>query len=68
MKASIFYSVDAFNVWAKGKMLNKNVIIHTVTWEAHDTLDSGFAIIVYHPEDPFWDEVKQGIPEQLAAI
>lgn len=56
MKAKIFYDVESFNRWAKGKALTKDVIIHTVAWQRESVSDSGFAIIVYHPEDPFWDK------------
>jgi hypothetical protein len=60
MKVKMFYGKvqdinDAFNSWAKGKGLTRDVIIHTVAFPAvaygqYDTI----AIVVYYPEgSPF---------------
>ena len=58
MKAKIFYDIESFNRWAKGKALTRNVIIHTLTWPKTHPEDTGFGIVVYHPEDPMWEQVK----------
>lgn len=58
MKAKVFYDIESFNRWAKGKALTRNVIIHTLTWRQLTPEDSGFAIVVYHPEDPMWEKVN----------
>jgi len=56
MKVKIFYGTiksvtEAFNRWAKGKALTKNIIIHSVAFPApsEGTTDL-FAIFVYYPE------------------
>jgi len=51
---------DAFNKWAKGKALTKEVIIHTHI-EAFYELGKyapKMTITVIHPEDPFWDATQ----------
>ncbi|GAI79199.1 unnamed protein product [marine sediment metagenome] len=61
MKCKIFYgkveqAEDAFNKWAKGKALKKDVLIQTVAYSAgEEFLYDGIAIIVFHPEDPLLD-------------
>jgi hypothetical protein len=51
--------MDAFNKWAKGKALTRDVLIHTVhTNVMYDTGETQIAIVVYHPEDPFWDATQ----------
>jgi len=64
MKCKIFIGTwyeaqDAFNQWAKGKALTREVLIHTIPlsnepWEKYDDI----AIVVYHPEDPQWDKTE----------
>jgi hypothetical protein len=67
MKCKIFIgewyeAQDAFNQWAKGKALTRDVVIHTIPLSrTPEMTDAWIAIIVYHPEDPFWDET----PKQL---
>jgi len=52
---------DAFNKWAKGKALKRDIIIHTNCLieeiEGHQQLY--MVITVYHPEDEFWDKVQE---------
>ena len=56
MKVKIFYGKpekvqEAFNEWAKGKALNRNIIIHTIAYTAPDIgTEDYIAIIVYYPE------------------
>lgn len=64
MKCKIFIgqwheAQDAFNKWAKGKKLGKDVIIHeqTILSDEVPFIDR-LAIIVYHPDDPFWDKTE----------
>jgi hypothetical protein len=67
MKCKIFVGIwyeaqDAFNQWAKGKALTRDVLIHTICIGKENIYTDGrIAIIVYHPEDPYWDET----PKQL---
>ena len=58
MKAKIFYDINSFNAWAKGKALTRDVILHTITWERNTPGDTGFAIVVFHPENDVWDKVQ----------
>jgi len=64
MKCEIFIgeyyeAQDAFNKWAKGKALTRDVLIHTVfVGYPHGCMSPHIAIIVYHPEDPFWDATE----------
>lgn len=64
MKCKIFignwYEVqDLFNAWAKGKVLTREVLIHEQVMNTHDAQDNTImAIIVYHPEDPYWDKTE----------
>jgi len=48
---------DAFNKWAHGKHLDKDVIIHEqmVSIDAKSLEDVWLFIFVYHPETPFWE-------------
>ena len=61
MKVKIFYGTiksvtEAFNRWAKGKALTKNVIIHSVISPAPGpgAIDL-FAIFIYYPEGSQFD-------------
>ena len=62
MKVKIFYGTiksvtEAFNRWAKGKALSRNIIIHTIAYPAPDTgTEDYIAIVVYYPE---WIEEEQ---------
>ena len=70
MKCKIFWgkpmeAVDAFNKWAKGKALTREVLIHEqIIYVPDDGNIQILLIIVYHPEDPFWDAT----PEQTEKI
>lgn len=61
MKCKIFVGTwfeaeHAFNNWAKGKQLTREVIIHEIVIPpASPALMQLFAIIVYHPEGKEWD-------------
>ena len=67
MKMKVFEGIwyeamDAFNKWAKGKQLNRDVIIQThLSYDIHMELKPRLTIIVIHPEDPVWDST-QGEP------
>jgi len=55
-----YEAMDAFNAWAKGKLLNREVIIQTHMYDAAiSSPDSYLLIVVVHPEDPFWDATPQ---------
>lgn len=62
MKCKIFIgeyyeAEEAFNVWAKGKPLTKEVLIHEQIAYAHNNSSNPLLlIIVYHPDDAFWDK------------
>ena len=64
MKCKIFTgewydAQDAFNKWAKGKALTRDVVIHTVfVGFPQACMSPHIAIIVYHPEDPQWDKTE----------
>jgi len=64
MKMKVFYDEvlkvqDAFNKWAKGKKLTKDVIIQVVPFPASESSYSdGMAIVVIHPEGKEWDETE----------
>jgi len=71
MKAKIFCGVwykalDAFNKWAKGKALTKEILIHTHVYgtEAH-MKEHMLDIIVIHPEDPQYDKTEPHITAPL---
>jgi hypothetical protein len=55
-----FEAQDAFNEWAKGKALTKQVIIHTIYTPVKGTQGIKYcvAIVVYHPEDEVWQKVN----------
>ena len=65
MKCKIFYgkwydAMDAFNQWAKGKALTKDVIIHTLPNLSKLAVeDPEIVIVVYHPEDEHWDKTEK---------
>jgi hypothetical protein len=69
MKLKIFWGcakdvVDQFNAWAKGKVLNKEVIIHEHCFKTVPPEPSVIVMLfVYYPELPQWDET----PKQLTA-
>jgi len=72
MKCKIFYgapieAVDAFNKWAKGKALTREVLIHEqVIYPRIEIPEPQLVIIVYHPEGPFWDATQaEPIPRVL---
>jgi len=48
--------MDAFNQWAKGKALSKDVIIHTQTYTVYKAAEYSehMTITVYHPEEAPW--------------
>lgn len=66
MKCKIFkgtwYDVqEAFNKWAKGKSLTRDVIIHTQVTERVESCESTsptLMIIVFHPEGKEWDTTE----------
>jgi len=64
MKCKIFWGCvaeaqDAFNKWAEGKALSRDVIIHElVIRQASDLERASIAIVVYHPEGAVWDSTK----------
>jgi hypothetical protein len=50
---------DQFNQWAKGKVLNREVIIQTQVTERIEGCDETspkLMIIVFYPEDSTWEE------------
>jgi len=65
MKIKVFVgewyeTMDAFNKWAKGKALTREVLIQT---HANYVLTgAGYThfldIVVIHPEDPYWDKTE----------
>jgi len=60
---------DAFNNWAKGKALSRDVLIHEQVMHSHDTQGNTImAIIVYHPEDPYWDKTERWPKEIREAV
>ena len=64
MKLKIFIgpwyeTQDAFNQWAKGKALTKEVLIHTHIFNNTAISNNMWAaIVVIHPEDPQWDRTE----------
>lgn len=64
MKCKIFFgewyeAQDAFNEWAKGKTLDRTVIIHEQVYCIEDSVKhTRLMIIVYHPEGAIWDSTK----------
>lgn len=71
MKCKVFtgppeLAVILFNMWAKGKALCKDVLIHTQVAERIVGCDSTapiLIIIVYHPDDPYWDKTQVTTPQ-----
>ena len=65
MKCKIFIGTwyeaqDAFNNWAKGKALTKEVLIHEQIFKrGQEPSDICLIIIVYHPEDEHWDKTEK---------
>ena len=54
-----FEAQDAFNQWAKGKALSRDVIIHTIPLHsAYQSHQQFVAIFVYHPEGQEWDKTE----------
>lgn len=66
MKCKIFWGCvaeaqDAFNKWAKGKQLNREVIIQTQVAERITSCEAtspSLIIIVFHPEGTEWDKTE----------
>lgn len=62
MKCKVFTGeygevVVEFNNWAKGKTLNKDIIIHTSVHHIFDTrLIAKLSIVVLYPEGSPWDK------------
>jgi len=67
MKCKIFYGTwyeaqDAFNKWAKGKALTREVLIHTLPNLSKLAVeDPEIIIVVYHPEDEYWDKTEKNL-------
>ena len=59
MKCKLFIGlspVSDFNAWAKGKLLSKDIIIHTVSILVPPSKPySNVAIVVYYREGSSWD-------------
>lgn len=56
-------AVDAFNKWAHGKELTRDVIIHEqVTYPKDEIRFAQLIIIVYHPDTPEWNKTKPWEP------
>jgi len=50
---------DAFNKWAEGKALMREVIIQTHTYYNFEkSLNVQMAIVVIHPDGAIWDSTK----------
>jgi hypothetical protein len=55
----------AFNAWAKGKLLTRDIIIHSyVTSDVSRTYDVDCTIIVFYPEGSLWDEEPETPKQQ----
>ena len=75
MRCKVFYGTwyeakDAFNKWAKGKALAKDVIIHThapIVFTGPGE-DESLMIVVFHPEGEPWEKEKEKILETMAKI
>ena len=65
MQIKIFWgcmkeAVDAFNKWAKGKQLNREVIIHEHIYKSGEPeIGIELIIFVYHPEGKEWDTTSE---------
>lgn len=56
-----------FNMWAKGKTLTRDIIIHTQVTERIEGCNSTsptLMIIVFHPEDSQWDTPEPAQPTE----
>jgi hypothetical protein len=64
MKCKIFWgrcyeAQDAFNRWAEGKALSRDVLIHTIPMPHGGVGHQDYiAIVVFHPESAYWDSTK----------
>jgi len=57
-----------FNNWAKGKALTREVLIHTHPLPPlRQGEDDWLAVVVIHPEDPFWDRTETESPITIPA-
>jgi len=72
MKMKVFIdryydAADAFNNWAKGKALQKDVLIqtHQFTFTEGGRTDPYLLIVVIHPEDEHWDKTEPHIEAPL---
>jgi len=65
MKCKVFkgdwYDVqDAFNKWAKGKQLNREVLIHSYTYYNYvKSMLEQLMIVVIYPEGKEWDATSE---------
>lgn len=65
MKCKVFWgcmkeAIDAFNKWAKGKQLNREVIIHEHIYASEESERRvSIIIFVYHPEGKEWDATDE---------
>lgn len=58
--------VVAFNNWAKGKTLNKDIIIHTSMHYVYErVMHLILAIVVLYPEGSLWDKEPETPKAQL---
>jgi hypothetical protein len=64
MKCKIFYDEPAvaqaaFNEWADGKALGRDVLIHThMLTVGTGLLDARLMIVVIHPDNDYWNSTK----------
>jgi len=75
LRCKVFYGArneakEAFNKWAKGKALAKDVIIHThVTVEPYKKAEIPWlVIVVFYPEGSHWEKEKESPIETMAKI
>ncbi|MBU1067746.1 hypothetical protein KKE60_08160 [Patescibacteria group bacterium] len=64
-KGTWYDAADAFNRWAKGKVLTRDIIIHTQVTErieGCDTTSPTLMIIAFYPEDSNWDKEPVAVP------
>ena len=65
MKCTIFIGewydvIEAFNDWAKGKALTREVIIQShATHDQEHRYETQFAIFVFHPDDYHWNSTLE---------
>lgn len=61
MKMKVFIGkwdavMNAFNKWAKGKKLSRDVIVHThVQFSTPEIPFDYVAVVVFHPDETEWD-------------